>query len=239
MKTIKAPISSLKPDPENARKHNAKNLKAITSSLKKFGQVEPILVHKKSRVVIAGNGRLEAMKALGWTDVEIVELDITKKQATALAIALNRSSELGEWDRDVAGPLLASLHSEGFDLEELGFSFDDLHVLFDLDLNIDKVIESQTAAVPEGSSSDLDEGEVKVTVRDPDVKFSRYIGEANNYIVLAFYNEVDWLNAMTHFNLPSNYSSRKGGKPWSRGIGRVVNGAAYLTSIQAEASDGK
>lgn len=63
------------------------------------------------------------------------------------------------------------------------------------------------------------------------VEFSEFLGEANNYVILKFDNEIDWLNAQTHFNLDSVYSKRANGKPWSKGIGRVINGAEYLKKL--------
>jgi DNA modification methylase len=41
--TETVPIDSLKPDPKNVRVHDAKNLKAITASLREFGQQHPAL----------------------------------------------------------------------------------------------------------------------------------------------------------------------------------------------------
>ena len=65
-----------------------------------------------------------------------------------------------------------------------------------------------------------------------DVEFSEEIGEANNYIVLVFKNDIDWLSAQTHFNLKTVSSKRQNGKPWSKGIGRVVDGAKYITELK-------
>ena len=65
---------------------------------------------------------------------------------------------------------------------------------------------------------------------EPEIKFSEYLGEANNYIVLKFNNEIDWLSALSHFELESVYSKRANGKPWSKGIGRVMDGAEYLNA---------
>jgi len=63
---------------------------------------------------------------------------------------------------------------------------------------------------------------------EPEIVFSEYLGEANNYIVLKFNSELDWLSALSHFELDSVYSKRANGKPWSKGIGRVIDGAKYL-----------
>lgn len=71
-------------------------------------------------------------------------------------------------------------------------------------------------------------------VEEQEIEFSEYLDEANNYVVLLFNSEVDWLSAQTHFGLKSVHSQRANGKPWSKGIGRVINGAEYLKSIKSE-----
>lgn len=64
------------------------------------------------------------------------------------------------------------------------------------------------------------------------VKFSEFIGEENNYIVLKFNNDVDWLQAKTHFDLKTVSSKRANGKEWIKGVGRVVDGAEYLKKLK-------
>jgi len=71
-------------------------------------------------------------------------------------------------------------------------------------------------------------------VEEQEIEFSEYLDEANNYVVLLFNSEVDWLSAQTHFELKSVHSMRANGKPWSKGIGRVINGAEYLKNIKSE-----
>lgn len=126
MKTRTVAIDSLTPDPQNARKHGEKNLAAIKASLKKFGQVEPLVVNKRNNLIIGGNGRLEAMKALGLKEAAIVEVDLDNTQAAALAIALNRTGELAEWNDENLGKILQGLHEDGFDIAELGFDLKDI-----------------------------------------------------------------------------------------------------------------
>ncbi len=71
-------------------------------------------------------------------------------------------------------------------------------------------------------------------VEEQEIVFSEYLDEAHNYVVLLFSSEVDWLNAQTHFNLSSVHSKRANGKPWSKGIGRVLDGAEYLKDLKNE-----
>lgn len=114
------PISSLKNDPDNARKHDAKNLKAITGSLEKFGQQKPLVVDADG-IIIAGNGTFEAAKKLKWTHIDVVRTKLDKVTARAYALADNRTSELGEWDDEALTSAIKSLHEIDFDLSSIGF----------------------------------------------------------------------------------------------------------------------
>lgn len=119
-------IDSLTFDPANVRKHDEKNLAAIKASLNRFGQQKPIVVDA-SGVVRAGNGTLAAAKALGWKEIRIVRSSLAGSEATAYAIADNRTAELAEWDDDALAQTLAALQIEddelavatGFDMKEI------------------------------------------------------------------------------------------------------------------------
>lgn len=102
------PIATLSQDPANARKHDDKNLESIKASLRRFGQQKPIVVDS-SNVVRAGNGTLAAATALGWESINVVQTDLQGSEATAYAIADNRTAELAEWDESVLAASLSSL----------------------------------------------------------------------------------------------------------------------------------
>lgn len=118
-------IASLKFDPRNARKHDDRNIKAIMDSLNKFGQQKAIVVDDDN-IVIAGNGTLEAAKRLGWDTIDVRRSGLKSDEATAYAIADNRSAELAEWDDPVLGDILSELKESGWELDDLGFNDDDL-----------------------------------------------------------------------------------------------------------------
>lgn len=124
--TVLVDIETLIPDPNNERKHDEKNLKAIRNSLKQFGQVEPLIVRRSNNVVIGGNGRLEAMKAIGLTEAVIHYVDFDELKSKALRVALNRTSELASWDEAMLGNTLQELREHDFDLDELGFDISSL-----------------------------------------------------------------------------------------------------------------
>jgi ParB-like chromosome segregation protein Spo0J len=116
LRPLAVPISGLISDPANARKHPEKNLDAIKASLRVYGQLKPIVVNQKTKVVEAGNGTLEAAKALGWTHLAAVPVEDDPATAAGFAIADNRTAELAEWDNDALAGLLRSLETEDADL---------------------------------------------------------------------------------------------------------------------------
>jgi len=118
-------VADLSLDPSNVRKHSRRNLDAIKASLRKFGQQKPIVVDAKG-IVLAGNGTLTAANELGWTEIQIVRTELAGVDATAFAIADNRTAELAEWEEDKLNAVLKSLQDEGIDLADLGYSPEDL-----------------------------------------------------------------------------------------------------------------
>jgi DNA modification methylase len=124
----RVPLDALHVDPANARAHGERNLEAIVSSLQRFGQAEPLVVHGPTGRVIGGNGRLVAMRKLGWTECDVVELEVDPIEATALGIALNRTAELAEWDNQALARLLDQLRAEDA-LGGVGFEQDEVDAL--------------------------------------------------------------------------------------------------------------
>jgi DNA modification methylase len=126
VKTERVTVASLLFDPANVRKHGERNLDSIKASLARFGQQKPIVVDGDG-IVRAGNGTLMAAKALGWDEIEIVRTNLRGSEATAYAIADNRTAELAEWDEAALAEQLAALQIDdealaaatGFDASEI------------------------------------------------------------------------------------------------------------------------
>jgi DNA modification methylase len=149
-------LSALHHDPANARSHDERNLDAIAASLRQFGQAEPLVVQRSSGKVIGGNGRMTAMKALGWTECDVVELDLDDTQATALGIALNRTGELAEWDLPALTKILESFKgTEVFDA--LGFDEKELNAMLDEVIaageSLDGIVEDGAPALPDAATT--------------------------------------------------------------------------------------
>lgn len=109
LRTLAVPIASLNLDPSNARVHGEKNLAAIRASLAQFGQRKPVVVQRAGMIVRAGNGTVQAAKALGWTEVAALVVDDDNATAVQFAIADNRTAELAEWDPDTLALLLQGM----------------------------------------------------------------------------------------------------------------------------------
>jgi DNA modification methylase len=126
VRTERVTVASLLFDAANVRKHGERNLDAIKASLARFGQQKPIVVDGDG-IVRAGNGTLMAAKALGWDEIEIVRTNLRGSEATAYAIADNRTAELAEWDEAALAEQLAALQIDdealaeatGFDASEI------------------------------------------------------------------------------------------------------------------------
>lgn len=129
MEVIKVAVDKLVLDPNNARRHSMKNLEAIRGSLKKFGQQKPVVIDKNN-VVIAGNGTLVAARSLGLKELNCVRSELDTFNATAYAIADNRTGELAEWDDQVLSDTVKNLMENGFELDEIGFDAGDLNKIY-------------------------------------------------------------------------------------------------------------
>jgi DNA modification methylase len=112
-------IDTLTLDPANARKHDKRNMDAIKASLQRFGPQWPLAVVTRDNVVRAGNGRIQAARELGWTEVPVIFTELEGVDAVAFAIADNRTSELASWDDDVLAATLQSLADEAPELLEV------------------------------------------------------------------------------------------------------------------------
>ncbi len=135
------PLSDLKPDPQNARKHTPRNVAMIETSIQRSGFGRSVLLANDG-TIIAGNATVDAAAQAGLDDVLVIESDGTKVIAIKrtdvdpgssrfhdLAIADNRAAELSSWD----GPVLAAL-AETVDLPSYFSSEELAHVIPPSDL---------------------------------------------------------------------------------------------------------
>jgi DNA modification methylase len=114
------PIGDVKPWEKNPKKHN---VPAIIASIKRFGRMKPISVQKGTMMVIAGHGRLEAMKKMGFETIPITEHEMPNAEAKAYALVDNETTISGGWDDALLKVDLQEIKLELPDLDMADFGF--------------------------------------------------------------------------------------------------------------------
>jgi hypothetical protein len=199
-------FSKINPAPYNPRKGLRPGdaaYESIKKSINTFGLVDPLVWNKRTGHLVGGHQRFTVLKAMGHKKTRVRVVDLPPAKEKALNLALNKIG--GAWDKKKLGNLLEEMDDADIDLSVTGFDGDELEELLGKD-----------GVEVEGK-----------------VKFSEELGEANNYIVLVFKNETDFLQAETLFELDGVYSRRRNGKPWAKGIGRVLPGPEAIEKIKA------
>ena len=122
------PIDSVTTHPRNVRQGD---VGAIAESLKAHGQYRPIVVHRATGHIIAGNHTYLAAKGLGWTHIAVTYYDGDDDGALRVLLADNKANDLAIYDDRALANLLTELaHTEralagsmftGDDLDDLLF----------------------------------------------------------------------------------------------------------------------
>jgi DNA modification methylase len=124
MELIKKKVSDLIPYINNSRTHSEEQIIQLISSIKEFGFTNPILLAPDNSI-IAGHGRLLAVKRLGHEEVPcIIVQGLTKTQIKALIIADNQLALNAGWDLEKLSVEIEGLKDEDFNIDILGFKND-------------------------------------------------------------------------------------------------------------------
>lgn len=128
LKIVYLPLEQLTPYENNARKHEAADIKTIENSIDIFGMCDPIGIWGESNIIVEGHGRLLALKQLGHTEAPCIRLDhLTDEERKEYALAHNKTAEMSKWEFDILEQELANAK---IDMEQFGFDMDD----FDIDV---------------------------------------------------------------------------------------------------------
>lgn len=123
-------VTELIPYVNNSRTHSDEQVAQIAASIKEFGWTNPILVDGDNGI-IAGHGRLQAARKLGYKEVPTIELSgLTETQKKAYIIADNKLALNAGWDNEMLKIELTDLLADGFALDILGFDQADLDEIF-------------------------------------------------------------------------------------------------------------
>jgi ParB-like chromosome segregation protein Spo0J len=141
-------VEKLIPYARNARTHSDEQIAQVAASIVEFGWTSPILVGGDG-VIIAGHARLLAARKLKMTEVPVIVLGhLSEAQRRALVLADNKLALNAGWDEEMLRIELQDLEVNGFNLDLIGFSTEELETIL---ADGEKTTEGQTDedAVPE------------------------------------------------------------------------------------------
>ena len=111
-------LSEIKPYKKNAKKHDETQIKNVMQSIKEFGVVQPIVVDKNN-IIIIGHCRYEAMKRLGFDELQndwVKVVDLSEQEAEKLRLLDNKLNE-SEWDFELLKDLVPSIDFSDFEID--------------------------------------------------------------------------------------------------------------------------
>ena len=137
-------IDEIKPYERNARIHSSKQIKQIMEAIKAFGFTNPLLIDDENNL-IAGHGRLEAVKQLNIIDFKdkpikelpaIIITGLSEADKKALIIADNKIAENASWDYELLQAEFQELEAINYDLDLMGF--DNLDEILGADIDVEQ-----------------------------------------------------------------------------------------------------
>lgn len=135
MKIEVIPIDDLKPYENNAKIHTPAQVAQIAASIQELGNNDPIEVDENN-LVLAGHGRLLALKSLGRTEVEVIRhTGMTEEQKRAYILVHNQLTLNTGWDYNILDAELARIDDidmSTFDFGAIDVSVDDFGEQFQL-----------------------------------------------------------------------------------------------------------
>jgi ParB-like chromosome segregation protein Spo0J len=157
MELIKKKVSELIPYINNSRTHSEEQITQLVSSIKEFGFTNPILLAPDNSI-IAGHGRLQAVKRLGHEEVPCIIISgLSKTQIKALIIADNQLALNAGWDLEKLSVEIEGLEYDKFDLKLLGFEDELLKDLLKEDVK---------GLIEDDETPEVDESKVKSKLGD-------------------------------------------------------------------------
>jgi hypothetical protein len=212
------PFTKVNPAPYNPRQRLTPadhEYQTIKNSVRDFGLVELPVWNKRTGNLVSGHTRLDILKAEGEKGSLFVVVDLPLEREKALNITLNNPNVAGKWDEASLASLLREIEQGMPDLYD-GLDMAPLTAEVDL---------------PMRGGMEEEEPELEEGIGPPDMDLLPY--EHYDYIVLFFKDSRDFLAAADHFGLQKVKVPGFVGKK-TIGLGRVVDGGAYVKRVQEE-----
>ena len=86
---MKVNVSQLSHHPLNSEIYSLSSLDDLISSIEEFGLLQPLVINERNEVV-SGNRRLEAIRRLGWEEVEVSLISAVAEDEPKLIVHHNK-----------------------------------------------------------------------------------------------------------------------------------------------------
>ena len=203
MKIEKIKVDEIIPYADNAKLHPERQIEQIRSSILEFGFNDPIAIDENN-VVIEGNGRLMAIKDLGFKEVDCIRIEgLTEDQKRAYILVHNQLTMNTGFDIEILNKELERI--KGIDMRQFDFEID---IDFDNDIDTGEGTQYSTKVEipqyePTGECPDIWElcdtakadsfleeiNEAKITAEEKDflIKATRRLYEFNYKKIAEYY----------------------------------------------------
>jgi ParB-like chromosome segregation protein Spo0J len=138
-------LDQMHPATYNPRKITPKNKEALRSSMRRFGNLQPVVWNRRSGNIVGGHQRYDLHREAGDAATDAVVVDVGPAEEKAMNIALNARTVTGVFDDERLDALLKDIESDDKDL------FRDLNLgdlLKPLDIPKDLVEEDEVEEAP-------------------------------------------------------------------------------------------
>lgn len=179
-------IDSLVANDKNPRKWTDEQKEQLKESIKRFGNVDPIIVNtheERKNIIVGGHFRVEACKELGYKNMPVVFVNLTPEKEAELNLRLNRNQ--GEFDLEMLAEFDSSM------LLDIGFTSEDIDDIFpvekneeqfDLQKELDKL--DITVDAKKGEVYDLDGSRLMIGDSTVEADMLKLMGENKADMVL-------------------------------------------------------
>lgn len=179
-------IDSLVANDKNPRKWTDEQKEQLKESIKRFGNVDPIIVNtheERKNIIVGGHFRVEACKDLGYKNMPVVFVNLTPEKEAELNLRLNRNQ--GEFDLEMLAEFDSSM------LLDIGFTSEDIDDIFpvekneeqfDLQKELDKL--DITVDAKKGEVYDLDGSRLMIGDSTVEADMLKLMGENKADMVL-------------------------------------------------------
>lgn len=197
-------------NPKNWRRHGRAQREAFREFKERVGWIDALILNERTGYLIDGELRLDEAIDANEDLVPVLVVDLDPEQEAEALFFKDLIGGMADVDVQAQLALAKELKAEERALKTL----------------VEEVVGPQLVEVEEPEPVQTGDGDYR--------KIGLVPGEKYDYIMLLFKHEVDWNAALEHFQIER---VRDPYKPSKVGIGRVIDGGAYLRRIAGEDAD--